>query len=89
LRIESLQTEMIAAKYDLNLVVAELERGLTGTFVYSTDLFDASTIAGMAESLQQILHDAAVGLTSDVGTIATTATIETDQWLNAFNADLG
>jgi hypothetical protein len=78
LRIESLQTEMIAAKYDLNLVVAEMERGLMGTFVYSSDLFDASTIAGMAESLQQILHDAAGGLAAE----------NTDQWLNDFNATL-
>jgi hypothetical protein len=88
LRMESLQTEMIAAKYDLNLVVAELERGLAATFVYSTDLFDASTIAGMAESLQQILHDAADGLANDAGTLATTVTEESDQWLSAFNATL-
>ena len=83
LRIESMPIEIVAAKFDLNLVVAELDEGLVCTFVYSTDLFDASTIVGMAESLQQILQDAA-----GPGTPATTAAEEPDQWLSAFNATL-
>jgi len=58
LRIEGLESETVAAKFDLTLVAAELDHGLAGTFVYSADLFDASTVAGMAESLQQLLHDA-------------------------------
>ena len=88
LRIESMSTETVAAKYDLNLVIAEFDAGLTGTFVYSTDLFDASTIAGMAESFQQILNDAAGGLNINASTLAATPAEDTDQWLSDFNATL-
>jgi len=88
LRIESMETEMVSAKFDLNLVVAELDSGLAGTFVYSTDLFDASTIAGMAESLQQILRNAAGGQDSDYEADGTTPAEQTGALLNLFNAAL-
>jgi len=87
LRIESVQTETVAAKFDLTFTVVELELGLAGTFVYSTDVFDASTIAVMADSLQQILHDAAGSPNRDAGNLATPPD-ETSQWLSAFNAEL-
>ena len=80
LRIEELEPDMVAAKLDLTLVVSEFNGGLAGTFVYSTDLFDDATIAGMAESLQQILRDAAGNPNSDAE--------ERGELLNAFNAEL-
>ena len=81
LQLEAIASDMAPAKFELSLVVAELETGLAGTFVYSTDLFAASTIAGMTESLQQILRDA----TGSTGAGANEATPEL---LNAFNAAL-
>ena len=87
LRIEELEPDMVAAKFDLTLVVAEFNGGLAGTFVYSTDLFDDATIAGMAESLQQILRDAAGNPNSDAGALATTQR-KSGELLNAFNAEL-
>jgi non-ribosomal peptide synthetase component F len=75
---------MVAAKFDLTLVVAELETGIAGTFVYSTDLFDASTIAGMAERLEEILRDATGTDDGDAGA----ASKQTAHLLNAFNATL-
>jgi hypothetical protein len=81
LQLEMIEADTVAAKFDLTLVVAELDTGLAGTFVYSTDLFNASTIAGMSESLQQILR-AATG-TNDAG-----VTPATSPFVNAFNAAL-
>jgi pristinamycin I synthase 3 and 4 len=86
--IEGLETQMVVAKFDLTLVVAERDLGLAGTFVYSTDLFDALTIAGMADSLQQILRDAAGSQNSDAEAEATTCAGQTGELLNAFNAAL-
>ena len=81
LRLEAMESDLAPAKFDLSLVVAELETGLAGTFVYRTDLFDASTIAGMTESLQQILRDA-------TGSTAAGANGAKPELLNAFNAVL-
>ncbi|MEG3972959.1 condensation domain-containing protein, partial [Microcoleus sp. T2B6] len=43
------------AKFDLSLSFQKTERGLIGGFEYSTDLFDATTIARMIEHLQTVL----------------------------------
>ncbi|MFB2922783.1 MULTISPECIES: amino acid adenylation domain-containing protein [Aerosakkonema] len=43
------------AKFDLSLSLQKTEQGLTGGFEYSTDLFDAATIAGMIEHWQTLL----------------------------------
>lgn len=43
------------AKFDLSLSFQKTERGLIGGFEYSTDLFDATTIARMIEHLQTLL----------------------------------
>jgi hypothetical protein len=85
LRIVGLENEIVAAKFDLTLGVGESDLGLAGTIGYSTDLFDASTVEGMAESLQQILRDAAG---SDAEAEETTPAGQTGELLNAFNAAL-
>ncbi|MEG3936148.1 amino acid adenylation domain-containing protein, partial [Microcoleus sp. T3_B1] len=43
------------AKLDLSLSLYKTEQGLTGAFEYSTDLFDATTIARMIEHWQTLL----------------------------------
>jgi amino acid adenylation domain-containing protein len=43
------------AKLDLSLSLQKTEQGLTGAFEYSTDLFDATTIARMIEHWQTLL----------------------------------
>ena len=84
LQLERMEPGMVAAKFDLSLVVAELDNGLAGTFVYSSDLFDAATIAGMAERLKQILREAS-GISDVAGSEATPVTGEL---VNAFNTAL-
>lgn len=84
LQIEGLASDMVAAKFDLTLVVTEVDTHIAATFVYSTDLFDRSTIAGMAERLQQILRDATAAENTAVATTGSSA----EQLVNAFNANL-
>jgi amino acid adenylation domain-containing protein len=60
LQLEGLQVRRVAlprrnVKFDLSLAVREVEQGLRATWEYSTDLFDAATIARMAEHFQVLL----------------------------------
>ncbi|QKG84715.1 amino acid adenylation domain-containing protein [Kroppenstedtia pulmonis] len=55
LRLQPLTVEQFAAKFDLTLIMEEVPEGLTATFEYSTDLFDAATIEQMANHFQSWL----------------------------------
>ncbi|MBC1218683.1 amino acid adenylation domain-containing protein [Nostoc sp. UCD121] len=55
LTLQALQSESSTAKFDLTLLMEETESGIRGGLEYNTDLFDAATIARMAEHLQTIL----------------------------------
>jgi acyl-CoA synthetase (AMP-forming)/AMP-acid ligase II/aryl carrier-like protein len=44
------------SKFDLKLSLWETAEGLAGSFEYKTDLFDAATIATMADRLEQLLY---------------------------------
>ena len=59
LSLEAMSMESQAAKFYLTLFVNEAGGRLDGTFVYNTDLFNASTIQRMAEHLQNLLRAAA------------------------------
>ncbi|MCC5667069.1 amino acid adenylation domain-containing protein [Nostoc sp. CHAB 5784] len=56
LTIEPLETEHSTARFDLSLDMSETPRGLTGTFEYSTDLFQAATIDRLIHNFQTLLH---------------------------------
>ena len=55
LTLQALQSETSTAKFDLTLLMQETESGIRGALEYNTDLFDAATIAQMAEHLQTLL----------------------------------
>ncbi len=55
LTLQALQSKTSTAKFDLTLLMEETESGIRGTLEYNTDLFDAATIARMAEHLQTLL----------------------------------
>jgi non-ribosomal peptide synthetase component F len=59
LSLEAVSTEIQAAKFYLTLFMNEAGGRLNGTFVYNTDLFNASTIRRVAEHLQNLLRAAA------------------------------
>ncbi|MBN1481963.1 amino acid adenylation domain-containing protein [candidate division KSB1 bacterium] len=56
LRIEPLEAESHLAKFDLTLTLMETDQGLTGSFEYNTDLFEAGTIERMITHLQNVLR---------------------------------
>ncbi|HEV8241011.1 MAG TPA: amino acid adenylation domain-containing protein [Thermoanaerobaculia bacterium] len=58
LELELVEVERAAAKYDLHLTLEERGGGLHGELEYATDLFDAATMARMAEQLGCLLAGA-------------------------------
>lgn len=54
--LNQLDLEIGTAKFDLDLELDDRPEGLLGRFVYSTDLFDASTMARMAGHFQTMLE---------------------------------
>ncbi|MEO5730391.1 MAG: amino acid adenylation domain-containing protein, partial [Byssovorax sp.] len=59
LRMERLPLESGVAKFDLTLVLEETAGRLEGALEYNADLFDAATIARMAEHLEVLLRGVA------------------------------
>ena len=48
------------SKFDMAVFVSETDKGIAGSWVYSCDLFDATTIARMAGMYQLVLEKATV-----------------------------
>jgi non-ribosomal peptide synthetase component F len=59
LTVSALKIDNGMAKYDLTLFMSEAEQGLSGTFEYKADLFDAATIAQMASRFETLLESIA------------------------------
>jgi amino acid adenylation domain-containing protein/non-ribosomal peptide synthase protein (TIGR01720 family) len=55
------ETEAGVANFDLELSLVEIGEGLTGLFRYSSDLFDASTIARLADHFRNLLEGMVAG----------------------------
>ncbi|MEO5726492.1 MAG: amino acid adenylation domain-containing protein, partial [Byssovorax sp.] len=56
LRLAPMPIDTASAKFDLTLTLAEGGGGLSGVLEYSTDLFDAATMARLAEHFEVLLH---------------------------------
>jgi len=61
---ERVLPELLTAKFDLSLFIAEGPCGLEGSFEFATDLFDKTTIEGLASSFVTFLD----ALVTDPGT---------------------
>ena len=55
LKVSRLVTNNSTAKFDLSLYMRKTETGLTGSWEYKTDLFDAETISRMSVHLESLL----------------------------------
>lgn len=55
LKLELLENDLRAAKFDLTLSIEEQRSGLNGVIEYNTDLFDASSIFRMIEQYEYVL----------------------------------
>ncbi len=56
LTLSPVEADSETAHFDLILVVVDAEQGLTVSFVYNTDLFEAATIARMLGNFQTLLE---------------------------------
>ncbi|MGW6424729.1 non-ribosomal peptide synthase/polyketide synthase [Nocardia sp. NPDC055053] len=80
------------AKFDLELTLTEhrdddgAPAGLTGAFLYATDLFDATTVAGFAERLRRLLDGVLADPARPVGDIDLLDPAESTEILTAWNA---
>ncbi|WP_257168773.1 non-ribosomal peptide synthetase [Bradyrhizobium sp. SRS-191] len=59
LTLEPFEAEAVTAKFDLELAMSEVDGGLQATLTYATDLFDAATIARLADHFVRLLHEIA------------------------------
>ncbi len=56
LHVHSIETEHVAAKFDLTLALEEIPEGIRGNVEYNTDLFDAATISRLISHFQALLE---------------------------------
>ena len=73
------------AKFDLTLSMAEREGEVGGTFEYSTDLFDASTIERMAMHFQTLLQGIVSNPAQRISELEMLSEAESHQLLVEFN----
>ncbi|WP_371507681.1 amino acid adenylation domain-containing protein [Bradyrhizobium sp. ORS 285] len=59
LTLEPFEAEAVTAKFDLELAMSEVGDGLQATLTYATDLFDAATIARLADHFVRLLQEIA------------------------------
>ncbi len=57
--IEPVELESLTSKFDLTMVMAETDSGLSGTLEFSTDLFEQRTIEKMVEHWKVLLESVA------------------------------
>ncbi|MBK8253569.1 MAG: amino acid adenylation domain-containing protein [Polyangiaceae bacterium] len=77
--------EQVAEKFDLSLSLSETEDGLRGTLGYSTDLFDAATIARMIGHFQVLLESIVTDAGRVIGALSILSPGERDTLLFGWN----
>jgi amino acid adenylation domain-containing protein len=78
--------DMMATRFDLELLVWEVEDGITAQIVYSVDLFDAATIERMSSHLQTLLEEAMRTPHCRIADLALMAASERQQVVERWNA---
>jgi len=74
-----------SAKYELRFNLQDAEQGISGQVEYSTDLFDASTIARLVEHFQVLLAGIVADPTSRLSELPLLSDAERHTLLNAWN----
>jgi amino acid adenylation domain-containing protein len=85
LTLEMVGTEAKMAKFDLQITVSESPRGLVGSFNYSTDLFDRTTIVRLGEHLQTLLAGVAADPDRPISWLPVIPAAERQQVLGEWN----
>ncbi len=84
--LDGMAAEPRAAQVDLALTLAEANGQLTAAWRYNTDLFDADTIARMAEHFHRLLEAVLADPTQRIGTVPFLTPVERQQALIVWNA---
>ncbi|MUG92217.1 amino acid adenylation domain-containing protein [Scytonema sp. UIC 10036] len=88
LELESLGLEQRIAQFDLTLMTAEVKGALSASWQYNTDLFDAATIARMADCFQTLLEGIVAAPQQRVCALSLLTESEQHQLLRVWNATL-
>ncbi|MEO7327815.1 MAG: amino acid adenylation domain-containing protein, partial [Minicystis sp.] len=85
LKLGSLGTESVTAKFDLMLAMVERSAGLGGSIEYATDLFEQETIERMLTHLQTLLQSIVADPTKKVKALAILPEAERQTLLGDWN----
>ncbi len=85
LALEPFETGKVAAKFDLELSMAEVDGGLSASLVYATDLFDAGTIARLVDHFQRLLEQIGTQPDRRIGELALLSGPERRQLVTDWN----
>ncbi|WP_405497091.1 non-ribosomal peptide synthase/polyketide synthase [Nocardia sp. NBC_00511] len=91
LTVSGSEIETSVAQFDLQLVVTDrydaagTPAGISGHFVYASDLFDAETVADIARRVVGVLADAAARPDVPVGDLALLDGVERERILHSWN----
>ncbi len=88
LRLTPLDLQARTANFDLVLVVEQGEEELTGSFVYDTDLFEASAIARMAGHFQTLLEAVVADPDRELSRFPIAMETEASELVSAFNQEI-
>ncbi|WP_244425490.1 condensation domain-containing protein, partial [Bradyrhizobium sp. STM 3843] len=86
LTIAPFETGAVAAKFDLELSMVEVDGGLSASLVYATDLFDARTIARLVEHFMRLLDGIVAAPDRPVRELALLSEAEQRQLIVDWNA---
>ena len=85
LQVEPLQVDQGVAKFDLTLFAGEANGRLTSAFEYSSDLFEAATVARMLDHWQTLLEAITADPGAPLAALPILAADERDLLLNTWN----
>jgi amino acid adenylation domain-containing protein len=85
LKLERLEIENGTSKLDLTLSMTETESGIAGSFEYSTDLFDESSILRLAARLRTLLESIVVSPEAKVSSLPILPASERQKLLGEWN----
>jgi amino acid adenylation domain-containing protein/non-ribosomal peptide synthase protein (TIGR01720 family) len=85
LKLSPLGVETQTAKFDLTLSMDTKDRGLVGIWEYSTDLFDADTIARMTAHFQTLLESIVAQPEQSISQLSLLSSAEQQQLLLEWN----
>ena len=84
-KVEVMETETLAAQFDLILEISETPSGLKGMFTYNTDLFDSDRIRRMVGHFETLLKNIAANPESLISELDILTDAERHQLLVKFN----